>query len=268
MKKILYYITDHGLGHATRSVAIIRELQKIGVEVIIRNSNAKQFLEQSVPQIKIIEGKTDVGPLLQNNGISIDTEKSKRSINDWINSIELIAENEIKIIQKHSPDLIISDISPMPFLAVNKLNIPSVAISNFSWHDVLKFLPQSSLDKLEVFYNYATTLIQLPLGTKMDHFRQKHKAGIVSRVPVQSKSETRKNIGVENSEKMVLIIIGNSKNQFKMTSENNIKIVSLTSNKIPDAINLPNWIEGQELISASEFVTGSNIVIDGGWTAW
>ena len=52
MKKILYYITDHGLGHATRSVAIIRELQKIGVEVIIRNSNAKQLLKTQICSIR------------------------------------------------------------------------------------------------------------------------------------------------------------------------------------------------------------------------
>jgi len=254
MKKILYYITDHGLGHATRSVAIIRELQKLGFEVIIRNSNAKQFLEQSIPQTKIIEGKTDVGPIIQNNGISIDTKKSIISIDDWINSIELIIEKEIKIIQQYSPNLIISDISPMPFLAANKLNIASIAISNFSWYDVLKFLPQPSLDKLHDFYNFATTLIQLPLGTKMNHFRQKHKAGIVSRVSIHSKSETREKIGVGNSEKMVLIILGNSKNSLNITSENNVKIVSVISNKIPNAINLSNWIEGQELISASDLV--------------
>ena len=40
MKKILYYVTDHGLGHLTRSISIIREFDE-NVEFIIRNSNEK-----------------------------------------------------------------------------------------------------------------------------------------------------------------------------------------------------------------------------------
>ena len=40
MKKILYYISDHGHGHATRAIALIEELQKKGIEIIIRNSKS------------------------------------------------------------------------------------------------------------------------------------------------------------------------------------------------------------------------------------
>ena len=51
MKKIIFYITDHGKGHATRSIAIIRELQK-DYEVIVRNSNSEDLIKQSL-QISI-----------------------------------------------------------------------------------------------------------------------------------------------------------------------------------------------------------------------
>ena len=74
MRKILYYITDHGLGHTTRSIAIIRELLKMGTEVIIRNSNV-DYLHKSLPTVKIIPGVTDVGPAIKENGISIDNDK-------------------------------------------------------------------------------------------------------------------------------------------------------------------------------------------------
>ena len=38
MKTILYYISEHGLGHLTRSIAIIRELQN-HANIMIRNSS-------------------------------------------------------------------------------------------------------------------------------------------------------------------------------------------------------------------------------------
>ena len=46
MKKIFYYITDHGKGHATRSIAIIKELQK-NFDVFIRNSIAQDMIQSA-----------------------------------------------------------------------------------------------------------------------------------------------------------------------------------------------------------------------------
>ena len=86
MKKIIYYVTDHGLGHATRSVALIRELQKYNLEIIVRNSNAKHFLKNSLEHTRIVSDKTDVGPLIKNDGISINETKSKPIIKEWIDS--------------------------------------------------------------------------------------------------------------------------------------------------------------------------------------
>ena len=84
MKKIIYYITDHGKGHATRSIAIIRELINQNIEVVIRNSNSLELLKRSLPTVPIIAGKTDVGTVSQNNGIFIDEEESKIQIGKWI----------------------------------------------------------------------------------------------------------------------------------------------------------------------------------------
>ena len=48
MKKILYYVTDHGKGHATRSIAIIQEILKRNIEVTVRNTNAIEFFKQTL----------------------------------------------------------------------------------------------------------------------------------------------------------------------------------------------------------------------------
>ena len=76
MKKLIYYITDHGKGHATRSVSIIRKLQEYDLDIIIRNSNAINFLQKSLPGIQIKEGLTDVGPILNSDEISINYNES------------------------------------------------------------------------------------------------------------------------------------------------------------------------------------------------
>ena len=84
MKKIIYYITDHGLGHATRAVALIRELQSLNYEIIVRTSINENFIQKSLSRIKIQSGITDVGPTIRDDGMSIDVTKSKLNIEKWI----------------------------------------------------------------------------------------------------------------------------------------------------------------------------------------
>ena len=71
------------MGHTTRSVAIIRELIKDGIQVTVRNSNMG-YLNKSLPNINTISGTTDVGPTIEKNGISINENKTLENIGKWI----------------------------------------------------------------------------------------------------------------------------------------------------------------------------------------
>lgn len=255
MKKIIYYVTDHGMGHATRSVAIIRELQKHNIEVIIRNSNLRNFFTQSLLNIKIIPGKTDVGPVFFNDNISIDEKKTQNTLQSWIENLDFSAKKEYNLISKLNPNLVISDISAMPFLTAHKLSIPSIGISNFSWSDVIDdFITKNHLSIIDSAYELADLAIQLPLGTEMKHFKNKKKVGLVCKTPTLSKTETRKKLGVKNSEQCIFINLGN---YFQITPKikENVKIIT-TGAKInsKNVINIDPWIEGQNLASASDLV--------------
>ena len=56
VKKVLICPLDWGLGHATRCVPVVWELQKAGAEVLIASSgNALQFLKQEFPALSFFE---------------------------------------------------------------------------------------------------------------------------------------------------------------------------------------------------------------------
>ena len=123
MKKILFYVSEHGLGHLTRSIALIRELEN-EAQIMIRNSN-ESFLKKSLPSISTFSGKTDQGPIISENSISIDWEKTFNSVTDWYSNFNSNVEIEYNFINKMKPDIIISDISPIPLAASKKLSIQS-----------------------------------------------------------------------------------------------------------------------------------------------
>lgn len=256
MKKILYYVTDHGRGHATRTVAITRELKKLDVEITIRNSNQFEFFNKSLPNIKILSGQTDVGPIIKKNGISIDREQSISLLNNWIDNLENISLNEFESVSKYHPDLIISDISPMPFLVAKKMKIPSIAISNFSWYDVLDFLSDQKLEKLDEAYSEASYVIKLPLSTPLEHFKNSKDVGFVSRKPIKKDFEIRKQLNIKDSEKLVFLALGDSEDVFDINFDKEMKVVSTGTKikKCDDLISLPNYVEGQDLVAASDLV--------------
>jgi len=257
LKKIFYYITDHGLGHATRSIAIIRELEKLqNVEVIIRNSNANKILHESLPHTKIITGTTDVGPVINDDGISINKEQTITKITKWLQNIDSFAKKELKIILENKPDLIISDISPMPLLAVKDIKIPIIVISNFSWYDVLKILPKKESEKLKIAYDRADLAIQIPLGTKMEHFRHKRRTGLICRIPTRSKNKIKKSFGISNSKSIVTVALGGSKNKIKFEVGEDVEILSMNT-KVDSSIrskDVTNYVEGQDIVSISDLV--------------
>jgi soluble P-type ATPase len=83
--KIVYYITDHGLGHATRTVAIIRELKKKSIDVVVRSNDKLGFLKKSLPDVQIIHGSTDFTPVMQkNNPMRFSDIQTKKKLLDWI----------------------------------------------------------------------------------------------------------------------------------------------------------------------------------------
>lgn len=255
MKTIFYYITDHGKGHATRSIAVIRELIKQNIKVVIRNSNSKFFLKKSLPEILILDGITDVGPIIKNDGISINEKKSIGKISKWINDLDKNCKYEVELIQKYKPDLIISDISILPLLVSKKTGIPSITISNFSWFDVLKFIPKNKLYLIRKLYNYSNLHIQLPLSTPLKHFKNKISVGFISRKTVTNPIILKKKLRIRKNDLVVLIAIGNSK-PITIHSDKNFKFLVINSKiqtKNP-VIDVSDWIEGQDLVSIADLV--------------
>ncbi|WP_226581110.1 glycosyltransferase family protein [Halobacillus litoralis] len=139
MKKIVYYISDYGYGHATRSIAVIREIIKFSksdLKIIVCHSFAIDFLRTSLQsdQLEYREVETDIGYKLNHNSMFPDSyaqeEEYLRFIKDW----DLRLQDELNFLKENDVDLVISDISPIPFIPAHKCNIPSIGISNFTWY--------------------------------------------------------------------------------------------------------------------------------------
>ncbi|MGR9048641.1 glycosyltransferase family protein [Halobacillus faecis] len=162
MKTIAYYISDYGYGHATRSIAVIRELIKAGkkdLKIIVCHSFAIDFLKESLHsnQIEYREVETDIGYILNLNSMFPDSSAQEREYLKFIKEWDERLQFEGDFIKENNVNLVISDISPIPFIPAHRCNIPSIGISNFTWYTAYHSLVQD--EHLQVFktaYEYMS----------------------------------------------------------------------------------------------------------------
>ena len=76
--------------------------------------------------------------ILKENSLGIDSEKLDKRVQEYIVSFEKKVRKENKFLHYNNVNLIVSDIVHWIFKCSNKLNIPSVLISNFTWIEIYK----------------------------------------------------------------------------------------------------------------------------------
>jgi hypothetical protein len=253
--KILYYVTDHGLGHASRAVAVIREIQKShDITITIRNNDPFSFFKKSLPDSGIIVGSTDLSPVMQkNNFMVIDYKKTEKNIIKWIDTLPAILKKESAIINKEKPDLIITDVSVMPIIAAKQHNIKSVVISNFTWNETLR-VDKKLLNFLKSAYSTANLIIKLPLGSPME-FQNKKEFGLMVRKPNIPSRLIREKLGISEEKRIITASLGDMKNKLPVSKDKNIIVFDMSDySAISHLQKKINFVEGQDIINASDLV--------------
>src|SRR5665648_27239 len=230
---ICFYISDYGYGHASRSIAIIRKLlsEHKDVKVFIKNSGAFDYIGHSLPQenIEVIKTNNDIGVIFRDNSVVVDREQTKKILIDWVRSWDKFIKMEKLFCESHRIDLIISDITPQAFVVANELNIPCIAISNFTWHYIFHHLFGNipAVERIKDAYMRADLALVLPFNEDMNVFRHQRKVGLVSREITGDKYEMRRIMGVSDSEMLVYIGVGRSVDPSFLCNMKNLDIPDL-----------------------------------------
>ncbi|CAH2464471.1 mannose-6-phosphate isomerase [Bacillus mycoides KBAB4] len=165
MKIFVFYISEYGFGHATRCIALIREMLRArnDVQIIVCNSFALQFIRASLieyeDRIIFHDVETDVGFVLKENSLELDKEKLKQAYVSFCADLPRKIGEELSFLESFTVDCIISDIAPIAFEVADRLEVPSIGISNFSWYTAYKNV--LSVNLLQVFKD---------MYKKMDYF--------------------------------------------------------------------------------------------------
>lgn len=216
VKKIRYYITGHGLGHASRSSQIINTLRRrhphIAVDVV-SNAHAWFFAGFLDPSVPVRRRRLDIG-VHQKDSLIMQEGETFRACRRLMKHREVIVAEEAHSLREEGVDLVAADIPAMAFAAAAEAGVPGVGISNFSWDWIYEEMAPEDPDCVDVVrsmrrdYARSDLLLRLPFHGPCDAFRAIEDLPLVARRSACDSAEVRRSLGIPADGRIGLISFG------------------------------------------------------------
>lgn len=213
---LVWYISPHGFGHATRDIEVLNEIgqRRPEVRLIVRTSASRAFLESSLripADIQPVE--SDVG-VVQFDSLRIDEDGTARQAAAFYGAFESRVDAEASILREQRADLVVADIPPLAVAAAARAGIPAIALGNFTWDWIYQAYPQferlapQAVDTIGAAYAGATCALRLPLHGGFETIRTIIDIPFISRRSGRGREEARQALGLAASEVAVLSSFG------------------------------------------------------------
>ncbi|XP_022637961.1 L-arabinokinase isoform X1 [Vigna radiata var. radiata] len=223
-----YYVTGHGFGHATRVTEVVRHLIHAGHDVHVV-TGAPDFVfttEIQSPRLFIRKVLLDCGAV-QADALTVDRLASLAKYSETaVKPRAKILAQESEWLNSIKADLVVSDVVPVACRAAADAGIRSVCVTNFSWDFIYaEYVMAAGLNHRSIVweiaedYSHCEFLIRLPGYCPMPAFRDIFDVPLVVRRLHKSAKEVRKELGVTDDVKLVILNFGGQPSGLKLKEE-------------------------------------------------
>jgi L-arabinokinase len=216
MAHVVFYVTGHGFGHATRMAAVAAALagRKPGLQISIV-STAPEWLFRgnlSVP-FRYRLRALDVG-VIQRDSLHLDARATLAAYAGLLPRQSFTVAEEGESLRRDGVDLVVADIPPAAFPVAQRAGLPGVGISNFSWDwiyaDYVRAHPEYGpiLDAIRSDYGGAILFLRLPFHGPCDAFRNVRDIPMIARRATRSREDMRRTLGLDATRPVILLSFG------------------------------------------------------------
>lgn len=212
---VLCYVSGHGYGHLTRTIALINALAEArpGTGLFVRTAAPRWLLDAcaDVP-VDYTETAIDAG-VLEQGARHQDMEGTLARYAEILDQREAIMKRETAWCAEHKISVIVSDIPPLASEIGAAAGIPVVAIGNFSWDYIYQpweeTFPRHAglVDRIRRAYDKTSLLLRLPLAHEMDAFPRQQDIPFIARSRTWPEGEGRRRLGIAQDETRPLVLV-------------------------------------------------------------
>lgn len=214
-RRIAYFISPHGFGHAARSSAIMEAASRLceGLRFEIFTSVPLWFFRQSLTRdFGYHRLLTDLG-LVQKTPLEVDLVETIRRLDQMLPFDESLIESLAHVMREMRCELIVCDIAPLGILVAERARVPSVLVENFTWD----WIYEEYAEEFPAIQTHASYLTEV-FGAARQHVqtepvsvpspRATLRTSPVSRLPRTPREVVRERLGVPQAAPAVLITMG------------------------------------------------------------
>jgi hypothetical protein len=211
---IVFYISGHGFGHASRDVEIINSMTAPALEpLIIRSSVSPALLARTlrVPY-DLRLGQCDTG-IIQRDSVTHDDPATVTAALDFYRTFDARVEAELALLADLDVSLVVGDIAPLAFAVAGVLGARSIAVANFTWDWIYEthpgFLPDGRpvIALIRDCYRRADLALQLPFSGGFEVFDRVEPVPLVARRASLTADMTRSRLRLPEG-RLVLLSFG------------------------------------------------------------
>jgi len=178
VRRIAFYVSAHGFGHAVRIgalLAALRERARGGIELQVRSEAPRELFARRDPGAVHSAARIDVG-VIQRSALELDLPASLAAHEAFLASWDAAVAREAAWLREARAELVVGDIPPLAFAAADRAGLPAAAVANFSWDWILEAWAADEprwrpvVVRYAAAYGLAERLFRLPLHGELRAF--------------------------------------------------------------------------------------------------
>ncbi|AFY74298.1 hypothetical protein Syn7502_02295 [Synechococcus sp. PCC 7502] len=219
MPTIYVAITDHGFGHATRTAAVVAEIEQQcpDISIIVATTSPRWLLESYLSKDFMLRHRAfDVG-VVQADSIQVDKTATLAKVNQIRDRSKEIISAEVEFLKSHQVDLIFADTPPLVAGIATAAQIPCWMAGNFGWDFIYRDWGQDYAEITDwsaELYGQCDRLFRLPFYEPMTSFTKAHEhnqvfdVGLTGGFPRYTPEALRSLLGFKEQKFTVLLTFG------------------------------------------------------------
>ncbi|MGD9903162.1 MAG: hypothetical protein AB7U83_06800 [Vicinamibacterales bacterium] len=210
-RPVVYYISGHGFGHASRSIEVVNALvaERPDVPVHIRTAAPRWLFDLTV-RGPFTRHDLDTDPgVVQRDSLSLDAAETVRRADAYVATLAARAADEAAALRALDAAVVVADIPALGLEAARLAGVPAIAIGNFTWDWIYRAYEggAAAADGIAAAYARAGRALRLPLSGGFATFADVVDLPFVARHARHAPADTRRRLGLPGG-RLALVSFG------------------------------------------------------------
>ena len=209
---VVFYVSGHGFGHASRSIEIINALldRKPQLDVFIRSSVAPWLVERTAHRnVTLSPAEVDTG-VVQIDSLNLDAEQSIRRAEAFMSTFDDRVKREVMFLREHRAVLTISDLPALGIAAGRAAGLPALASGNFTWDWIYEHYDAGKRVAKQIgdVYRQTSLALRMPMAGGFETMPKVWDIPFVARRSKRDPDEVRYALDIPRDRRIVLTSFG------------------------------------------------------------